>query len=200
MPEPGNGPRPGGDARRDETEHERLDRNLDELTGELRVMVTGVQVLFAFLLIVPFNSGFKGIGGFERTIYIVTLLLAALAAVCTIAPSAQHRFLFRHDDKRYLVFASNRVVIAGMAFLALAMCGCVLLVTTKLFGAGWGVLTAALTSVPFLLLWFAIPMRRAATVSDDGQLAQSEEASSAAFAAEDGAERGQETQRAGGRS
>jgi hypothetical protein len=200
MPEPGNGPRPGGDARRDETEHERLDRNLDELTGELRVMVTGVQVLFAFLLIVPFNSGFKGIGGFERTVYIVTLLLAALAAVCTIAPSAQHRFLFRHDDKRYLVFASNRVVIAGMAFLALAMCGCVLLVTTKLFGAGWGVLTAALASVPFLLLWFAIPMRRAATVSDDGQLAQSEEASRAAFAAEDGAERGQETQRAGGRS
>ena len=64
----------GGDARRDETEHERLDRNLEELTGELRVVVTGVQVLFAFLLIVPFNSGFEGIGPFERAVYIVTLL------------------------------------------------------------------------------------------------------------------------------
>ncbi len=187
---------PGGDARRDETEHERLDRNLEELTGELRVVVTGVQVLFAFLLIVPFNSGFKGIGSFERTVYIVTLLLAALAAVCTIAPSAQHRFLFRLDDKRYLVFASNRVVIAGMAFLALAMCGCLLLVTTELFGAGWGVLTAGLAAIPFLVLWFAIPIRRAAALSDEGQLARREQASSAAFAAEDGAERAREEQRA----
>ena len=155
----------GGDARRDETEHERLDRNLEEMTGELRVMVTGVQVLFAFLLIVPFNVGFEHVGGFERGVYIVTLLLAALSAVCTIAPSAQHRWVFRHDDKRHLVFSANRMVIAGMGFLALAMCGCLLLVTTKLFGAGWGVLTAVLASIPFLVLWFAIPMRRAAELA-----------------------------------
>src|SRR5438270_3879021 len=116
---------------RDETPLERLDRNLEELTGELRVIVTGVQVLFAFLLIVPFNSGFRGVSGFERAVYFVTLLLAALAAACTIAPSAQHRFLFRHDDKRHIVFSSNLTVIAGLTFLALAMCGCVLLVTTK---------------------------------------------------------------------
>jgi hypothetical protein len=190
----------GGDARRDESEHERLDRNLDELTGELRVMVTGVQVLFAFLLIVPFNTGFKGVGAFERTVYIVTLLLSALAAVCTIAPSAQHRFLFRHDDKRHLVFSSNRVVIAGIGFLALAMCGCLLLVTTKLFGAGWGALTAALASIPFLALWFAIPMRRAAALSRDGRLARGDKASRAAFVAEDGTGPEREAQRAGGRS
>ncbi len=154
----------GGDARRDETEHERLDRNLGELTGELRVVVTGVQVLFAFLLIVPFNVGFEHVGGFERVVYIVTLLLAALSALCTIAPSAQHRWVFRHDDKRHLVFSANRLVITGMGFLALAMCGCLLLVTTKLFGAGWGVLTAALAAIPFLVLWFAVPMRRAAAL------------------------------------
>jgi uncharacterized protein DUF6328 len=150
------------DRRRDETEHERFDRNLEELTGELRVVVTGVQVLFAFLLIVPFNSGFRGVGPFERTVYLVTLLLAALATVCTIAPAAEHRWLFRQDDKRHLVFMSNRVVIAGLAFLALAMCGCLLLVTTKLFGAGTGALTAGLASIPFLALWFVIPIRRAA--------------------------------------
>jgi hypothetical protein len=154
----------GGDARRDETELERLDRNLEELNGELRVVVTGVQVLFAFLLIVPFNSGFAHVGSFERTVYLVTLLLAALSAVCTIAPSAEHRWVFRHDDKRHLVFNSNRVVIAGMAFLALAMCGCLLLVTAKLFGAGAGALTAGLGSIPFLALWFVIPMRRAAAI------------------------------------
>jgi small-conductance mechanosensitive channel len=159
----------GGDARRDETEHERLDRNLEELTGELRVIVTGVQVLFAFLLIVPFNTGFAHVGGFERTVYLVTLLLAALAAVCTIAPSAQHRWEFRHDDKRHLVFAANRITIAGMAFLAMAMCGCLLLVTTKLFGAGWGALTAGLGAIPFLVLWFAVPMRRAAALRREQQ-------------------------------
>jgi hypothetical protein len=160
--------RRGGDRRRDETELQRLDRNMEELTGELRVVVTGVQVLFAFLLIVPFNSGFAHVGSFERTVYLVTLLLAAISAVCTIAPSAQHRWVFRHDDKRHLVFTSNRVVIVGMVFLALAMCGCLLLVTTKLFGAGAGVLTAALASIPFTLLWFVIPARRA-TVLDAEQ-------------------------------
>jgi hypothetical protein len=145
---------------RHETQLERLDRNLEEMTGELRVVVTGVQVLFAFLLIVPFDTGFAHVGDFERTVYFVTLLLAALAAVCTIAPSAEHRFLFRHDDKRHIVFSSNRVVIAGLAFLALAMCGCLLLVTTKLFGVTAGVLTAVLGALPFVVLWFALPLRR----------------------------------------
>jgi hypothetical protein len=148
-----------GETRR-ETPLERLDRNLEELTGELRVVVTGVQVLFAFLLIVPFNVGFAHVGKFERTVYFVTLVLAALSAVCTIAPSARHRFLFRHDDKHDIVFSSNRVVIAGLAFLALAMCGCLLLVTTKLFGLTAGVLTASIGAIPFVVLWFAIPLRR----------------------------------------
>ena len=78
-------------ATRHETDLERLDRNLEELTGELRVTVTGVQVLFAFLLIVPFNAGFAHVGGFERTVYFVTLAFAALSAVCTLAPTAEHR-------------------------------------------------------------------------------------------------------------
>jgi hypothetical protein len=93
-------------------------------------------------------------------VYFVTLIFAALAAVCTIAPSAEHRFLFRHDDKQHLVFSSNRVVIAGLAFLALAMCGCLLLVTTKLFGLTAGVLTASIGALPFAVLWFALPIRR----------------------------------------
>ena len=145
---------------RHETQLERLDRNLEELTGELRVIVTGVQVLFAFLLIVPFDTGFAHVGRFEKTVYLITLVLAALAAVCTIAPSAQHRFLFRHDDKQHLVFLSNRVVIAGLIFLALAMCGCLLLVTTNLFGLTAGVLTAGFGALPFAILWFVVPIRR----------------------------------------
>jgi Family of unknown function (DUF6328) len=145
---------------RDETRLERLDRNLEELTGELRVVVTGVQVLFAFLLIVPFDAGFDGIGPFERVAYFVTLVVAALAAVCTIAPAAQHRLLFRADDKAHLVMTANRLVLAGMAFLAVAMCGCMLFVATKLFGVLAGSLTVVLGAVPFAVLWFLMPLRR----------------------------------------
>ncbi|HEY3959879.1 MAG TPA: DUF6328 family protein [Solirubrobacteraceae bacterium] len=151
-----------GASGRKETSRERLDRNLEEMTGELRVVITGVQVLFAFLLIVPFNTGFAHVGSFERTVYFVTLLLAALSAACTIAPSAQHRFLFRHDDKQHLVFSSNRIVIAGLVCLALAMCGALLLVATKLFGPSVGAVTVILGALPFLLLWFLLPLRRRA--------------------------------------
>jgi Family of unknown function (DUF6328) len=145
---------------RSETPLERLDRNLAELTGELRLIVTGVQVLFAFLLIVPFSAGFAHSGHYLRGVYFVTLLCAALAAACAIAPSAQHRLLFRHADKEYLLFLSNRIAIAGLAFLSLAMCGALLLVATKLFGALTGALTVSGASLPFLLLWFVMPLSR----------------------------------------
>jgi hypothetical protein len=151
---------PSAEDGREETPLERLDRNFEELTGELRVIVTGVQVLFAFLLVVPFDTGFAHVGAFERTVYFLTLILAALAAVCTIAPSAQHRFLFRYYDKERLVFVANRLVIAGLGFLALAMCGCVLLVTTKLFGALAGALTATFVGSAFAMMWFAVPLHR----------------------------------------
>ncbi|HUA74894.1 MAG TPA: DUF6328 family protein [Solirubrobacteraceae bacterium] len=154
---------PGTEGGRPETSLQRLDRNLDEMTGELRVVVTGVQVLFAFLLIVPFDSGFAGVGPFERGVYFATLICAALAALFTLAPAAYHRLEFRSEDKRYLVFLSNRLSIVGMAFLALAMCGSLLLVTTKLFGATAGAITATLVGIPFAGLWFAAPLLRRAT-------------------------------------
>jgi hypothetical protein len=146
---------------RSETAHERLDRNLVEMLGELRVVITGVQVLFAFLLVVPFDARFAQLDRFERGVYFATLLLAALAAVCTIAPAAQHRILFRRDDKAHLVFSGSGLTIAGLGCLALAMCGALLLVATILFGAIVGVITALVMGVPFAALWFAIPLRRA---------------------------------------
>jgi anti-anti-sigma factor len=145
---------------RPETGMQRLDRNLEEMTGELRVIVTGVQVLFAFLLVVPFDSGFTGVGPFERGVYLATLICSALAAVCVIAPAAYHRVVFRQDEKRHLVFLANRIVLVGLALLALAMCGSLLLVTTKLFGATAGALTAAVIGVPFVGLWFVAPLYR----------------------------------------
>jgi hypothetical protein len=104
--------------------------------------------------------------GPERIVYIVTLGFAALSAACTIAPSARHRFLFRYDDKPWLVFSSNRVVIAGLSFLALAICGSLLLVATKLFGADAGALAVVLGALAFGVLWFLIPIQRRRALDD----------------------------------
>ena len=90
-------------SRREETEEERLDRNLDELLQELRVALPGIQVLFAFLLVVPFQQGWAEVTDFEQTVYYVTLLLTASASVCLIAPTARHRMRFRELDKEWVV-------------------------------------------------------------------------------------------------
>ena len=150
---------------RDETPLERLDRNLQELLSELRIVVTGVQVLFAFLLVVPFNVGFLHIGPFQRGVYFVTLLFAAAAAVFMLAPPAHHRILFRCDDKRNIVFTANRLMIGGLGCLALAMCGSLLLVATKLFGVTTGLLTVGLAAIFFLVTWFGLPLVRKARLS-----------------------------------
>jgi hypothetical protein len=157
------------DGGRNETPLERLDRNMQELLSELRVVVTGVQVLFAFLLVVPFNVGFVHIGPFQRGVYFVTLLLVALAAVCMLAPAAHHRILFRCDDKEHIVFISNRLMITGLGFLALAMCGSLLLVATKLFGVTTGVITVAVGALPFIAIWFVMPLTRKARLNAPGQ-------------------------------
>jgi hypothetical protein len=150
---------------RHETRLERLDRNLAELVAELRVVQTGVQVLFAFLLTVPFQNAFGRVTSFERAVYFVTLLLAALAAACLIAPTAQHRILFRIEDKEHIVFLGNKLAIAGLVCLTLAMAGALLLVTTKLFGTSVGLITVVLAAVPFLTLWFVMPLRRRRALS-----------------------------------
>ena|ERR1700728_254899 len=156
------GPRPSGPAGdgRGETEPERDDRNLSELTGELRVVVTGVQVLFAFLLVVPFDVGFDRAKAFERTAYFVTLMFAAGAAVCLVAPAAWHRLLFRRNEKEYLVLASNRVVVAGLVCLGTAICGSILVVATQLYGSGAGIASAIASGLVIGLMWFVSPLAR----------------------------------------
>src|SRR6185503_20063245 len=129
---------------REETEEERLDRNLGELLQELRVALPGVQVLFAFLLAVPFQKNFTEANDFDKKIYFVTLLLTALSAAMLIAPSAYHRLSFHYQQKHRLVFIANRLAIAGLATLALAMTCAVMLVTNFLFGT---VATTVITTV-----------------------------------------------------
>ena len=104
---------------RNETHLERCDRNLTELLQEVRVVQTGVQVLFAFLLMAPLTPGFAALGGLQRLEYFVTLALAGAAALLLIAPTAYHRVLFRLGDKDYLVSVANRLTIAGLTAVAL---------------------------------------------------------------------------------
>src|SRR3954453_8324281 len=99
---------PGGAPGREETPHERVDRNLTELLGELRVALPGVQVLFGFLLVVPFNQRFTGVTDFQEKVYFATLLCPAAASALLIAPSAHHRIAFRHQDKEHIVLVANK--------------------------------------------------------------------------------------------
>jgi hypothetical protein len=145
---------------RTETEQERVDRNLNELLGELRVALPGVQVLFAFLLVVPFNQRFADVTAFQKQVYFVTLLCTAAASALLISPSVHHRIAFRRQDKEHIVLVANRLAVAGSVFLAVAMTGVILLVTDVLFGTATTVLATVFVAVLFALLWYAIPIRR----------------------------------------
>jgi hypothetical protein len=149
---------------RHETPFERADRNLAELLNELRVALPGVQVLFAFLLIVPFSQRYNQITEFERKLYFGVLICTALASMLLIAPSIHHRIEFRKRDKDYLVVTANRLTIAGLTLLAIAMTGAITLITHMLFGTTATVVTTAVIALGFALVWYAIPLRRLAEV------------------------------------
>jgi len=145
---------------RSETELERLDRNLNELFMGLRVALPGVQVLFAFLLVLPFQSGFPDVTAFQEKVYFATLLCTMIASVILIAPSARHRIRFRKDDKAYVVFTASRLTIAGLVFLGLGMIGAILLVSDYLFGAATATIATLLVAIALFWLWFGSPLAR----------------------------------------
>jgi Family of unknown function (DUF6328) len=148
------------DEPRHETEKERLDRNLLELLNELRVALPGVQVLFAFLLTVPFTQRFSTLTNTQEKVYYATLLCTTASAILLIAPSAHHRINFRQKDKYYIVFLANRLTIVGLGFLALAMSGVIWLITDVLYGSTATAIATAGSMLAFLALWYAIPIWR----------------------------------------
>jgi hypothetical protein len=142
-----------------ETQKERVDRNLSELLVELRVALPGVQVLFAFLLVVPFSAHYAQVTAFQEKVYFVTLLCATAASACLIAPSVHHRLTFRRQQKETVVTVGTRLAVAGLSFLAVAMTGAVLLVTDVLYGPITTGLATASVGITFALLWYALPLR-----------------------------------------
>jgi hypothetical protein len=145
---------------RDETDTERLDRNLIELLQEVRVVQTGVQVLFAFLLTVPFSARFDQITDFQRGAYFAALVWTAAASVLLIAPTSVHRILFRMGQKEYMVDLSNRLAMGGLLSLAIAMVAAMLLVTDVIFGSAVAIVVAVGTAAAFAFVWAALPLRR----------------------------------------
>jgi hypothetical protein len=145
---------------RDESPPERLDRNTTELLNELRVAGAGIQVMFAFLLVVPFQTGWDKIDGFEKIVYFVTLLLVAAAAFLLMAPPVHHRLLFRHGEKEFLLLIANRLAIAGMTCLALGFVGILVLEADVVFGSVAPAIVGILAGAVIAGLWFAIPLAR----------------------------------------
>jgi Family of unknown function (DUF6328) len=151
-------------AGRNETPLERCDRNLVELLQEVRVVQTGVQVLFAFLLTAPLAARFPTLTPWQRWDYFFTLLAAGAAAMLLIAPTAYHRILFRLGDKEHLVLVANRLTLAGLVFVALAMLGSLGLVTDLMFDGAVVVFTVAIAAFGCAVCWCVLPLARRATL------------------------------------
>lgn len=162
--------RDGGGGREAEADGEqsRLDRELIELLNELRVVLPGVQVLFAFLLTVPFTNRFGEITDVQRHVYFGVLLLAAGATALFLTPTAFHRIRFRRRDKEALLQLGNRMVIVGMAALAVAVAASVFLIADLLFSRAFAVTAGAGAAGFFAAFWYALPLVRHAREEDFG--------------------------------
>lgn len=141
-------------------EESRLDRELIELLNELRVALPGVQVLFAFLLAVPFSGGFERVTELQRDAYMVALLATAVGSALLISPTAYHRIRFRDRDKEQLLQTANRLALAGLACLGLAMTAAVFLVTDFIFSLPAATLVSVVVGGAFLWLWWGLPLWR----------------------------------------
>ncbi len=141
-----------------ETHKERINRELIELLNELRVALPGVQFLFAFLLIVPFQQTAAKITDFQRDVYFVALVSAAVATALLIAPAAQHRVLFRQKEKEALLKRSSRSAFAGTLVLAVAVVAALLLVVDMMFSRPLAWATAGGVAALLLWWWVAVPL------------------------------------------
>ena len=145
---------------RNETHLERCDRNLVELLQEVRVVQTGVQVLFGFLLMAPLATGFAHLHTRQHVEYYVSFAFAGLAAFVLIAPTAYHRVLFRRGDKEYLVTTANRLTIAGLCAVGLSMTGATVFVSDVVFGPWPAIAAGAVAALTCISLWGAFPLAR----------------------------------------
>jgi MFS family permease len=141
-----------------ESERSRLERNFSELLQELRVAQAGVQILFAFLLTLPFTARWATVDDFQETVYVVALVATVLAAATLIAPVVYHRILFRRGRKREIVHNAHRLSLIGLAFLFLAIASAVLLALDVVLGRIPAAIIATAVSAVFVILWGVLPI------------------------------------------
>jgi hypothetical protein len=146
----------------EESHEERVNRELIELLNELRVALPGVQIMFAFLLAVPFTQRFERVSELQKDVFMVALLCTLAGTVFLIAPSAFHRIRFRDRDKEALIRIANVFAIVGLVFLALGMTAVVFLVTDLLFKGVFTVIVTSVTAALFAAVWFVLPLLREA--------------------------------------
>jgi hypothetical protein len=139
-----------------------LNQELIELLNELRVVLPGVQVLFAFLLAVPFANGWQRVTHFQRDVFFVAFICTAAATILLIAPSTYHRVRWREHDKEHMLVTANRLTIVGSVFLAAAMVSVVLLITDLLFSLGWALLATGIIAAAFIWFWYGLALYRRA--------------------------------------
>jgi hypothetical protein len=139
--------------------NQRRARELGELLQELRVVLPGVQVLFAFLLTVPFSARFGDVTQLQQAVFFGTLVCTALSAGLLLAPSAHHRLLWRRQARERRLRVANRLAIAGLILLVLAMVGAMFVITDILFGSMAAAVATAAISGFFLYVWFLMPIR-----------------------------------------
>ena len=144
----------------DLSDEQRRDRQMIELLNELRIALPGVQILFAFLLTVPFTQRFPDLTSFERDVFYITLLATVLSTACLIAPSAAHRLRFHRGDREWLVESANTLLIAGLGFLAIAIGSAFLLITDLLFDGARVWVYSGIVWAVLVALWFVRPLRR----------------------------------------
>jgi hypothetical protein len=144
--------------RDDESEKERHDRELIELLNELRVALPGVQVLFAFMLTVPFANGWKRITPFQKDVFFIAFIATAVSSALLIAPSSYHRLRWKVEDKGRIVRISNRLTIAGLLALAVSIATVVLLVADYIFGRTTAIVTTVAITFVFAALWYGLPL------------------------------------------
>ena len=144
-------------SRAEESEQQRLTRNLNELLQELRVAQAGVQILFGFLLSIAFTERYAAANGFIKATHLLTVLFAVVSAASLIAPVAWHRMLFRLGRREEIIRISDRFAMAGLVSLALAMSGTVMLVAEVALGGRPAIVAGALVGLGFALIWFVVP-------------------------------------------
>jgi hypothetical protein len=142
-----------------ENQHERTARELAELLQELRIVLPGVQVLFAFLLTVPFSARFGSVSSVQQAVFFATLVCTALSTGLLLAPSAHHRLLWRKHAREHRLRVANRLAIAGLILLVVAIVGVMFVITDVLFGSTAAALATAAITAFFLCVWFVLPLR-----------------------------------------